>query len=414
MSTVLIVEDSKTFGALLQRMVAREINCETVWARSLAECREVLDSGSPFDAALLDLNLPDAPDGQVVDLVLSRNIPSVVFTGELSDNLRDIIWSKRIVDYVLKESVHNLEYVARLIRRILRNKGLKVLVVDDSKMARNHMASLLAAHGYEVLEAGDGAHALEIVETDPEVRLIISDFNMPDMNGAALTKAIREVTRRETLFIIGVSSQGSYLTSVAMLKSGANDFITRPFQAEEFYCRISQNVDMLNMIEDLTGMANRDFLTGLSNRKHLHETGRHLFANQVRGNLRLTASIIDLDHFKKVNDTYGHDVGDDVLRHFATLLRERFRGSDVLARYGGEEFCVLSVNLDKDKASERFEAFRRAVAESPMLLDGREIFITVSIGVYTGSAGTFEGMLKSADDLLYKAKLEGRNRICLG
>jgi diguanylate cyclase (GGDEF)-like protein len=415
MSTVLIVEDSKTFGSLLQRNVVRELGCEVVWVRSLAECRDLLASSStPFDAALLDLNLPDAPEGQVVDLVLERKIPSIVFTGEISDNLRDIIWSKRIVDYVLKESIHNLEYVTKLLRRILRNKGLKVLVADDSKLARGYIASLLEAHGYEVLRASDGAQALAIVESDPEIRLVVSDYNMPDMNGAALTKAIRQVTQPESLFIIGVSSQGSYLTSVAMLKNGANDFITRPFQAEEFYCRISQNVDMLNLIEDLTGMANRDFLTGLSNRKCLHETGKQLFANQLRGNLRLATAIIDIDHFKAINDSFGHDAGDAVLRHFAALLKERFRETDMLARYGGEEFCVLSMNRDKDQAFEVFDSFRREVAARPAVHDGREISCTVSIGVYTGGSASFEGLLKAADDLMYRSKREGRNRVSVG
>jgi len=412
MSTVLIVEDSKTFGSLLVRLVERETDCAAVWVKNYAECLATLESGKQeFDAALLDLNLPDAPDGQVVDLVLSKAVPSIVFTGELSDDLRDVIWSKHIVDYVLKESLHNLEYVAKLLKRILRNKGLKTLVVDDSKMARSHAASLLAAHGYDVAEAGDGREALDIIENDPEIRLVLTDFNMPDMDGAQLTKAIREVTRRESLFIIGMSSQGSYLTSVAMLKSGANDFITRPFQAEEFYCRISQNVDMLNMIEDLTGMANRDFLTGLHNRKFLFEGGKQLLANQLRGNLNLTAAIIDIDHFKTINDTHGHDAGDAMLKHFAALLRERFRESDLIARLGGEEFCVLSVNMDHAKAFDLFDAFRKDVAARPLYHGGREISCAVSIGVYTGRASTFEDLLKAADDLLYRAKQEGRNRV---
>ncbi|MFZ5425473.1 MAG: diguanylate cyclase [Thermodesulfobacteriota bacterium] len=412
MSTVLIVEDSKTFGALLVRLVERETGREAVWVKSHEECRATLESGErSFDAALLDLNLPDAPDGQVVDLVLSHAVPSIVFTGELSDDLRDVIWSKHIVDYVLKESLHNLEYVATLLKRILRNKGLRTLVVDDSKMARNHASALLTAHGYDVVEASNGGEALYIIEKDPEIRLVLTDFNMPDMDGARLTKAIREVTRRESLFIIGMSSQGSYLTSVAMLKSGANDFITRPFQAEEFYCRISQNVDMLNMIEDLTGMANRDFLTGLHNRKYLFESGRQLLANQLRGNLSLTAAIMDIDHFKKINDTHGHDAGDAVLRHFASLLRERFRESDVIARFGGEEFCVLSVNMDPARAFGVFDAFRRDVADKPLNHHGSVISCTVSIGVHTGRVSTFEALLKAADDLLYKAKQEGRNRV---
>jgi diguanylate cyclase (GGDEF)-like protein len=413
-SSILVVDDSKTFGALLRRLVEKETGIGCAWAKSLAECREILDAHpEPFLAALLDLNLPDAPEGEVVDLVLSRHIPSIVFTGELSDDLRDQMWSKRIVDYVLKEGAHNLRYVSRLLKRLVRNHGLRALVVDDSKVARGVVRQLLEAHGHAVLEAGGGRQALEIVKENPGIRLAIIDYFMPDMNGAELTTALRERLGFEDAAIIGVSAQGSQATSVAFLKSGANDFINKPFQTEEFYCRVSQNVDMLNMFEDIREMANRDFLTGLSNRKFLFESGHKLFASQQRGHLRITAAIMDLDHFKKVNDTFGHDAGDAVLKHFATLLKGRFRDTDVVARLGGEEFCVLCVNMDSARAFELFDSFRAEVASKPVLHGGREIPISVSVGVNGNDAGSFDELLKAADELLYRAKQEGRNRVTL-
>jgi len=410
MSSILVVDDSKTFGALLKRMVERETGCDCVWAKSYAECQSVLEAAEePFAAALLDLNLPDAPNGEVVDLALSREVPSVVFTGELSRELREHIWSKRIVDYVLKEGLHNLDYVSRLLKRLLRNRGLRALVVDDSRSMRAQVVSLLRAHAYQVYEAGDGPHALGILDADPSIRLILTDCTMPGMDGVALTKAIRKMETMQRTVVIGVSSLDESSTTVGFLKAGANDFITKPFQTEEFYCRIGQNIDMMNMVEDITNMANLDFLTGLGNRKYLFETGRKLFASQERGGLHLTAAIMDLDHFKRVNDTYGHEAGDAVLKHFSTLLAGRFRESDVVARMGGEEFCVVTVNMNAENALDVFDVFRREVASRPAVYDGREIPCSVSIGVYTKAADSFEELIKAGDDQLYQAKEQGRN-----
>lgn len=415
MHSILVVDDSKTFGSLMTRLVERETGCPSIWAKTYDDCRQALETAQrPFAAALLDLNLPDAPHGEVVDLALSYNVPSVVFTGDFSDELRATIWQKRIVDYVQKEGMHTLTYVGKLLKRLLRNKGFKTLVVDDSRTARSWTVSLLTAHGYEVYQASDGVEALAILEQHPDVRLMVTDYAMPRMDGVDLVKAVRTKAGMDHLAIIGVSAQGSGPTSVALLKSGANDFVTKPFSAEEFYCRVNQNVDMLNLLEDVTAMANIDFLTGLNNRKFLFDAGRKLFASQLRGDLKLTAAIMDIDFFKKVNDTYGHDGGDAVLKHFAMLLGRRFRGSDVVARFGGEEFCVLLVNMDVTKAADLLNAFREDVAATPAAHGTLQIPCTVSIGVNTGETATFEELLKGADERLYLAKQQGRNRVVTG
>ncbi|MFP5222701.1 MAG: diguanylate cyclase [Acidobacteriota bacterium] len=414
MSSILVVDDSKTFGSLLMRLVERETGCDCVWVKSYAECQRALESApEPFVAALLDLNLPDAPHGEVVDLALSHHVPSVVFTGELSSELREHIWSKNIVDYVLKEGMHNLDYVTRLLKRLLRNRGLRALVVDDSRLTRARIAGLLKAHAYEVYEAGDGPHALNMLDADPTIQLVLTDCTMPGMDGVALTKAIRQMDGMQRAVIVGVSSLEESATTVDFLKAGANDFITQPFQTEEFYCRIGQNIDMMNMVEDLANMADLDFLTGLGNRKYLFETGRKLFAGQARGELRLSIAVLDLDHFKAINDTFGHDAGDAVLRHFSSLLVEHFDGCGAVARIDGEKFCVACVNVDSDKAFELFDAFRQDVVTRHAVYEEREMPCTVSIGVSSKSAVNFDGLIRSADDLLRQAKDQGRNRVAM-
>ena len=154
MQPVLIVEDSNLFASLLAQRVQARLGLPTERACDLHETKLRLESrpGGYF-AALLDLNLPDAPNGEVVDLVTRHSVPSIIFTGSFNDEIRDIIWSKQIVDYVVKESPQTIEYIVDLLERLRRNRAIKALVVDDSRTARNLIGSLLRVHQYQVVEA---------------------------------------------------------------------------------------------------------------------------------------------------------------------------------------------------------------------------------------------------------------------
>lgn len=418
MSQILIVEDSNVFGPLLVRELKKSANLTSSLVKSFAECQELLDKSQPGDfvAAVLDLNLPDAPDGEVVSLVTGKGIPSVVFTSEVSAELRKRIWASNIVDYLHKDRRHSVTHLVQSIRRLIRNVGLKVMVVDDSTTFRNFVAKLLQAHGYQVIKAEDGQKALELYRNDPEIRLVVMDYSMPGMSGAEVAIAMRSVEgrrRRDDLAIIGMSAQSDPGTSIDFLKSGANDFILKPFQIEEFYCRVSQNVDMLNLFYDIRDMSNRDFLTGLYNRKKLFGSAQMFFKNNQVERPRLIAAIMDIDFFKKVNDTYGHDGGDAVLKHFSKHLKDSFGDDCVVARFGGEEFCVLLHNCPLEVARAKFEDFRKLIENSPVQHMDKTIRITVSTGVSTKQCETFEELLKAADELLYKAKETGRNQVCM-
>lgn len=418
MSQILIVEDSNVFGPLVVRELKKSANMQCSLARSYAECKALLDNSQPGDfvAAVLDLNLPDAPDGEVVSLVTGSGIPSVVFTSEVSPELRQRIWASNIVDYLHKDRRHSVTHLVQSIRRLIRNVGLKVMVVDDSSTFRNFVAKLLQAHGYQVIRAEDGQKALEIYQSDPEIRLVVMDYSMPGMTGAEVAAAMRSVEgrrRRDDLAIIGMSAQSDPGTSIDFLKNGANDFIIKPFQIEEFYCRVSQNVDMLNLFYDIRDMSNRDFLTGLYNRKKLFGAAQQFFRIDQAERPRMIAAIMDIDFFKKVNDTYGHDGGDAVLKHFSQHLKDSFGADSIVARFGGEEFCVLLHNCSPDEAREQFEAFRRKIESSQVEHMGKIIKITVSTGVSSKQCESFEELIKAADELLYKAKETGRNQVCM-
>ena len=169
---------------------------------------------------------------------------------------------------------------------------------------------------------------------------------------------------------------------------------------------------MVEMVERLTDLATRDPLTGIHNRRFLYDAGEMLVASAERNSLQLTTAMIDMDHFKKVNDQFGHDCGDLVMKRVAQLLRKMVRHTDIVARIGGEEFAILAVNMDPAKAEEFFERVRAAIEHETIHFHGNQVKVTASIGVslpmHKGDLGS---LLRQADRMLYKAKENGRNRV---
>ena len=414
MEKVLIVEDSKVFARILIRKIEDALFFDACWASNFEEARYLLEENpdnNTFFVALLDLHLPDADDGRIVDYVISRGIPAIVFTGDVESEIRDRIWSKKVVDYVSKESPDSLDYLVSLVRRISLNKYVHILVVDDSQTVRNHLVRLLTAHEFIVHEANDGAYALSILERHPEIKVVITDYFMPGMDGVELTRRIRRSRRKDELAVIGISAYGNTILSARFIKNGANDFLNKPFSSEEFYCRVTQNLEMLEYIQKLRETSIRDPLTGLYNRRHFFEAAKAIHSRLCCGQAVMTLAMIDIDHFKKVNDTYGHAVGDEVLKHVAHGLANRFRGSDFVARLGGEEFCVIAAGLEGQHAMDVFNDLRNSIERSKAKAGKTSVGVTISIGICDKPCGSLDAMLAAADAALYKAKRTGRNRV---
>lgn len=413
MTKVLIVEDSRSFAELLARRVRLELGFEAHVAHSLTEAVERIGQGDEYLAALVDLRLPDAPEGQSVELALAYSIPPIVFTADLSDAMRENFWSRHIVDYVLKDGPENVDYVVRLLGRLNTNPQTKVLVVDDSRSYRHAVLRLLAAHRYHALEAASGEEALAALEANPDLKLALVDYNMPGMDGFELTREMRRRLGKDVLAIIGVSAVGGARLSARFIKSGANDYLTKPFLVEEFYTRITQNLEMLEHIAQVRYMAERDYLTRAYNRRYFFSAGAQLHALLTRRSQPVTVAMLDIDHFKAINDALGHEAGDAVLRQMAQLLESRFRVSDIVARVGGEEFCVLASGMGADRARLLFDELRAALAASPVEYDGQSIPYTVSIGLCCAQGLSLDDMLREADRMLYRSKAAGRNRVTL-
>jgi two-component system, sensor histidine kinase and response regulator len=240
---VFVAEDSRFFLSVVRWGVVDRLGFEMISAGTLAETKALLDErGKDVYVALLDLNLPDAPYGEVIDEVAKHRIPSIVFTGSFTDEVREFILAKGVVDYIAKDTPNGIETVLDLIQRLGRNGQTGILVVDDSRVTRQLLRKHLELHRFKVVEAVDGPSALKALDENPDLTLAIVDYNMPGMNGCELTRRIRAKRSRDSFIVIGLSAYGNKVVSAAFMKSGANDYLNKPFEPEEFFCRVYQNL----------------------------------------------------------------------------------------------------------------------------------------------------------------------------
>lgn len=269
---------------------------------------------------------------------------------------------------------------------------------------------MLQVQGLQVVVAHDGLEGLESLERHRDIKLAIVDHEMPNMDGFNFLLNVRRKLGKDRLAVIGVAGAGNLKLSAQFLKLGANDFISKPCSYDELVCRVSQTLEMQENLEAVRYVANHDYLTGLLNRRAFFEQGGRLFEEHIRAGAGLGVAVMDIDFFKKINDSHGHGGGDIVLKHFARLLEEYFQ-HELVARVGGEEFFVLF--KDDQHAAAQCEGFRALVENSQVYFGDTLITHTISIGLTFRVQSGLDDMLKAADENLYQAKQSGRNRVVM-
>jgi diguanylate cyclase (GGDEF)-like protein len=398
---ILIVEDSAALSALLRQRIERETAGRTFCCASLEQARMLL-AGQKFTLALTGLNLPDAPNGEILALLAEYAVPTIVFTATCETETTVRYTERKIIDYIVKSDNTTVDTVVKTVNRILTNNAFSVLVVDDARWARSGLVEIMQRQNFRVLEALSGKEALDMLADNPSIELVITDYNMPDMDGHELTRRIRATRPSDELRIIGVSSSSDRGLSASFLKAGASDFVYRPFVPEELQCRIDNNVETLTQLKRLRYLAERDHLTGLANRRFFFEKNPPLEPAPAND----AVAILDIDHFKSVNDTYGHEAGDQVLREMT--IDKRY----LAARLGGEEFAIYMKDTNAFQAHSFCEQVRTRVQATSIPVQDKDISVTISIGVMEmEERETFGNQLNAADQLLYMAKKNGRNRV---
>ncbi len=296
-----------------------------------------------------------------------------------------------------------------------------ILIVDDVEDNLEILGDLLTFNGYNVKSAQSGEAALKRVQADrPD--LILLDILMPGMDGFEVCTRLKADDDTKDIPVIFVSSMTDIDSKVRGFKVGGVDYINKPFQHAEILVRVNTHITLLRLRKhleeqnaELERLANTDYLTNLYNRRCFFRRAEEEFAEVARSGTPMSITLIDLDHFKRINDTHGHLVGDRVLVHMAQLIRSHCRESDVVARYGGEEFIILHPSLDRQNAFRVAERIRKGVEATPFLHERHEIGLTLSAGVVDTQTSKvcqrIDDVLALADIALYQAKDAGRNRV---
>ncbi len=309
-----------------------------------------------------------------------------------------------------------------------------ILVVDDTALNIILLDRLLTNQGYQVVRAEDGISALDAIQRTP-IDMVLLDINMPHMDGYEVCRRLKADENLKSIPVLFISALSDTMDKVKALSVGGVDYITKPFQADEVLARIETHMKIRNLQlaleeknavleaeiakrqeaeQELTILAATDPLTKVFNRRHFFEFSTRELARSQRNNDSFSILMMDIDHFKNINDSYGHLIGDQVLIRFTQICQKNLRHYDVLARYGGEEFVALLPETDPAAALEIAERLRKAIEETEMLFDGQTVTLTISIGAASLDSQpglSLEIILDRADQALYRAKENGRNQV---
>ncbi len=300
---------------------------------------------------------------------------------------------------------------------------MRILIADDSIVSRHLLDATLRKWGYEVVVACDGVEAWNFLQAEDAPKLAILDWVMPGLTGPEVCRRVREKTRDKDAYtyILLLTSKSLREDLIEGMEAGADDYLTKPFDQHELKVRLRAGTriidlqrELVSAREELREQATKDFLTRIWNRSSILDIFQRELARGNRENRHVGVVLADLDHFKSVNDTYGHFAGDAVLREFARRMQSVTRPYDAVGRYGGEEFLIILPGCDANCTAGQAERMRAALSLEPMTINDRPHPVTCSFGAaswHPGMDPSAEALIRLADNALYMAKGQGRDRV---
>ena len=331
MAKLLIIEDSKMLCKIFDELLHKYTGFSFDIAQSYEQAQSLLTT-SRYEFAVADMNLPDAKSGEIIALLNKHNVAPIVFTGIFDEEFRDSFESANIVDYVLKERYESIIYVIEKLKQLEQNKKKTVLIVDDSNLYANYLKQNLMIHHFKVLSAANGKEALKRLEAHPDIELVITDYHMPVMDGLELVRKIRKKRTKKDLSIIVLTSETNSYTTSRFLKEGANDYITKPFSRDEFYARIYQNIDSIELFESIRVQFDQDIINLLSEITEFKSLETNSHVKRISEYSFILAKLYGM--FEEEAKVIGkmatlHDIGkiivpDTILRKPAKLTSEEF------------------------------------------------------------------------------------------
>jgi len=300
-----------------------------------------------------------------------------------------------------------------------------VLVAEDDPVSRRILLSWLQKWNYRVVTAENGAEAWEAMQQENAPQMVILDWMMPEMDGIEVCRRIRSCGQGPYRYVLLLTAKDDKQDIVTGLEAGADDYLTKPFNVDELRARVRAGRRILELQhalievqQELQFEAAHDRLTSVWSRGAILDVLQKELLRSQRTGEALGVIMVDLDHFKTINDAYGHLVGDKVLREVARRLERSVRGYDFVGRYGGEEFLIIVPGCDAAGLRSSSERLRRAIAEQAVETEAGRVSTTISVGLVSAHLGgqkplSHEELIRAADEALYSAKRNGRNRIAV-
>ncbi len=404
----LIIEDQKSMALLLQRELAFLTNFPIYICHSLAEATALLNTHVKISVCLSDLNLPDAAQGEAIDLLLSKHITTIVLTASYNDETRQAMFKRKVADYVLKDGLSSIRYAVQTAYTIHQNSQRQAWLLSSGSKSSSKLLGMLRIHHFQVsLYESDHELLEDLKNYSPGLVLLDISEDFSNTEFYTFVNQIRLQYSQNQLPMMSCAPSENIPAAIKLMKYGVNDFYNTGFTAEEFHIRVNQNIQHAESFLEIERISQTDALTRIFNRGHFFSAGTVRFEQLKSSQKYFFTVMADIDHFKRVNDNNGHQKGDDAIVYTAQQIQQTF-SNHLVARFGGEEFCILGQVEDASEIEALCETLRATIENDSLSATG--VPFTISLGL-TYSGKDLEEAVSKADKALYRSKKSGRNLV---
>ena len=408
MRKILLIDDTKMLGKLLAKKIQNTFNYEVDIAHTMAEAIAMLNN--EYFLSFVDLCLPDAMNGEIVDVVADK-IPAIVLTASNDTNKREEFMHKNILDYIFKESDTCIDQILDAISTLSYYAKTKVILAMAKLPERNEIKKFLSQRLFKVLVAAHGEEALLYLEDNDDTKLIIADAKMPVVSGEELLAEIRTKYNDDDLGVVLLGEKDD-VAEARVLKNGANDYLIKPLLKELFNCRLDRVLNYMQDKKFIKTYNNLDHTSGLKDHYTFRSEVEDYLNDIANEEQEFAFAFLDIDELKSINDEYGFEIGDSIIKICANEMIAETKGRDILGRYSAEKFGILLKNISQERALKILSRIRVNIKNAGILINLDELFFTASLGVvFANSGAKLDDLVEKAAKALSAAKDNGRNRI---
>ncbi|ELZ2673079.1 diguanylate cyclase [Campylobacter upsaliensis] len=408
MRKILLIDDNKMLSKLLAKKIQNTLNYEVDIAHTMAEAIAMLNND--YFLSFVDLCLPDAMNGEIVDVVADK-IPTIVLTASNDTNKREEFMHKNILDYIFKESDTCVDQILDAISTLSYYAKTKVILAMAKLPERNEIKKFLSQRLFKVLAAAHGEEALLYLEDNDDTKLIIADAKMPVVSGEELLAEIRTKYNDDDLGVILLGEKDD-VAEARVLKNGANDYLIKPLLKELFNCRLDRVLNYMQDKKFIKTYNNLDHTSGLKDHYTFRSEVEDYLNDIAGGEQEFAFAFLDIDELKSINDEYGFEIGDSIIKICADEMIAETKGRDILGRYSAEKFGILLKNISQERALKILSRIRVNIKNAGILINLDELFFTASLGVvFANSGAKLDDLVEKASKALSAAKNNGKDRI---